>query len=194
MDRAIMTVWYKIILATIPAMAIGLPFEDFIEETFFNPWVVAAMLILYGVVFILVERWNHHRIPTTTTLTDLSYKTALLIGFFQVLAMVPGTSRSGATIVGAMIIGTSRAVAAEFTFFLAIPVMFGASLIKLLGFGFAFTNLELMILLVGMLVAFVTSIVAIKFLLHYIKKHDFTVFGWYRIVLGILVLGYFMIR
>lgn len=193
-DRSVITVWFKIIVASIPAIMIGLPFDDFIETTFFNPWVVAAMLILYGVVFIVVERRNGHRQPTTTSLADLSYKTAFIIGWFQVLAMIPGTSRSGATIIGGMLIGTSRTVAADFTFFMAIPVMFGASLLKLIGFGFAFTTMELTLLVVGMVVAFVTSILAIKFLLGYIKKHDFTVFGWYRIVLGVIVLGYFILQ
>lgn len=192
-DMTIMTIWFKIILATLPAAVIGLLFDDFIEEKFFNPWVVASMLILYGIFFILIEKRNKHKVPTTNVLNDLSYKTALMIGCFQVLAMIPGTSRSGATILGAMLIGTSRTVAAEFTFFLAIPVMFGASAIKLLGFGFVFTGLELSILIVGMVVAFVTSIIAIKFLIGYIKKHDFAAFGWYRIILGTLVLGYFLI-
>ncbi len=192
-DWSIMTVWFKIVVATIPAAIIGLAFEDLIEDLFFNPWVVAAMLILYGIFFILIENRNAKVKPTTTILGQLSYKTALLIGFFQVLAMIPGTSRSGATIIGAMLIGTSRTVAAEFTFFLAIPVMFGASAIKLLGFGLVFTSLELTILIIGMLVAFITSILAIKFLMGYIKKHDFKVFGWYRIILGTLVLAYFLI-
>jgi len=193
-DMDIMTVWFKILLASIPAVLIGLPFEDFINETFFNPWVVASMLILYGLIFILVEKWNTGKEPTTTSLASLTYKTAFIIGWFQVLAMIPGTSRSGATIIGAILIGTSRTVAADFTFFLAIPVMFGASFLKLIGFGFVFTSLELAILLIGMVVAFFTSIIAIKFLLSYIKKHDFTAFGWYRIALGVIVLAYFMIR
>lgn len=190
-DMSIMTIWFKILVATLPAAVIGIMYEDVIEEMFFNPWVVAAMLILYGIFFILVETRNKNHQPTTNILSELTYKTALMIGFFQVLAMVPGTSRSGATIIGAMLIGTNRTVAAEFTFFLAIPVMFGASAIKLLGFGFVFTGLELAILIIGMVVAFITSIIAIKFLMGYIKKHDFKAFGWYRIVLGSLVLVYF---
>lgn len=190
-ELPIITVWFKIIVATIPAAVIGLLFEESIDALFFNPWTVATTLILYGIFFILIEKRNANRQPTTTLLDHLTYKTALIIGCFQVLAMIPGTSRSGATIIGAMLIGTSRSVAAEFTFFLAIPVMFGASLIKLLGFGFVFTSLELTILVVGMVVAFVTSILAIKFLVGYIKHHDFKVFGWYRIVLGVLVLAYF---
>lgn len=190
-DMSIMTIWFKIVVATLPAAVIGLMFEDTIDALFFNPWTVATTLILYGVFFILIEKRNAHHQAKTTNLSDLTYKTAFLIGCFQVLAMIPGTSRSGATIIGAMLIGTSRIVAAEFTFFLAIPVMFGASLVKLLGFGFSFTSLELAILIVGMVVAFVTSIVAIKFLMGYIKQHDFKVFGWYRIVLGLLVLAYF---
>lgn len=193
MDRSIMTIWFKIIVATIPAAIVGLLFEDAIDALFFNPWTVATTLILYGIFFILIEKRNVNHQPSTRSLTDLTYRTALIIGCFQVLAMIPGTSRSGATIIGAMLIGTSRTVAAEFTFFLAIPVMFGASLVKLLGFGFVFTGLEMTILVVGMAVAFVTSILAIKFLVGYIKQHDFKVFGWYRIVLGLLVLAYFSI-
>lgn len=192
-DMSIITVWFKIIVATIPAAVIGLMFEDQIDALFFNPWTVATTLILYGILFIIVEKHNAGKIPTTNDLTQLTYLTAFLIGCFQVLAMIPGTSRSGATIIGAILIGTSRTVAAEFTFFLAIPVMFGASLVKLLGFGFVFTGLEITILSVGMIVAFVTSIITIKFLMGYIKKHDFKAFGWYRIVLGALVFLYFAV-
>ena len=154
--------------------------------------VVAIALIFYGILFIVIENYNKRRKPTCTSLDKLSFKTAFIIGLFQVLSVIPGTSRSGSTIIGGILAGTSRTVAAEFTFFLGIPVMFGASLLKLLKFGFSFTGTELMILIVGMVVAFVVSVIAIKFLMGYIKKHDFKVFGWYRIVLGILVLGYFM--
>lgn len=184
--------WFKIFVACIPTIVIALPFNDIIEEKFNNYAVVAVTLILYGVLFIVIENYNKKRKARYCSLEDLSFKTAFLIGIFQVLSVIPGTSRSGSTIIGGILVGTSRTVAAEFTFFLAIPVMFGASLLKLVKFGFAFTQAEILILIVGMLTAFIVSILAIKFLMGYIKKHDFKVFGWYRIVLGILVLGYFM--
>lgn len=184
--------WFKVIVACLPAAVIGILFEDTIDMFLDNSWVVAIMLILYGIFFILIE--NRNKKPAVTELKNLTYKTAIGIGLFQVLALIPGTSRSGATILGAMLIGTSREIAAEFTFFLAIPVMFGASILKLLKFGFAFSGTELTILLVGMITAFVISIIAIKFLMSYIKKNDFKVFGYYRIVLGILVLLYFTIN
>lgn len=184
--------WFKVIVACLPAAVIGILFEDTIDMFLDNSWVVAIMLILYGIFFILIE--NRNKKPAVTELKNLTYKTAIGIGLFQVLALIPGTSRSGATILGAMLIGTSREIAAEFTFFLAIPVMFGASFLKLLKFGFAFSGTELTILLVGMVTAFVVSIIAIKFLMSYIKKNDFKVFGYYRIVLGILVLLYFTIN
>ncbi len=183
--------WGKIILACIPAILIS-PFNDFIEEKFNNYVVVALMLILYGILFIIIENYNKKRKPVCTSLKDMKVTTALAIGLFQVLAVVPGTSRSGSTIIGGILIGVSRTVVAEFTFFLGIPVMFGASLLKVVNFGFAFTGVEIATLLLGMAVAFVVSILAIKFLIGYIKKHDFKVFGWYRIVLGVLVLGYFI--
>lgn len=186
------TLWFKVIVAALPAAVIGLPFDDLIDRLFYNYQTVAIMLIVYGVLFILVEYWNKGKEPSTTDLNALSYKTALFIGIFQILALIPGTSRSGATIIGAMLIGCSRYVAAEFTFFLAIPVMFGASFLKLLKFGFAFTSAELLILILGMVTAFVVSVLAIKFLMGYIKKNDFKVFGYYRIVLGLLVIGYFV--
>ena len=148
------------------------------------------MLILYGIIFIVIEKWNKGRTAKVNSLKDITYTTALIIGLFQVLAIVPGTSRSGATIIGALLIGVSRTVAAEFTFYLAIPVMFGASALKLLKFGFVFSTSELLILVVGMITAFAVSMFVIKFLMGYIKKHDFTVFGYYRIVLGIILLGY----
>lgn len=185
--------WFKIVFACIPAMIVGIPFDDWMEEHFHNATVVALALIIYGVFFIVIENYNKKRTPRINTLKDLSFKDAFLVGVFQVLSLVPGTSRSGSTIIGGILIGTSREIAAEFTFFLAIPVMFGASLIKLLKFGLAFTGTELAVLIVGMVVAFVVSVFAIKFLMGYIKKHDFKVFGWYRIILGIIVLIYFML-
>ena len=186
------SLWFKVIVAVLPAALIGIPFDDQIDALFYNYQTVAATLIIYGVLFIIIENRNRHRTPVITTFQELSYSTALLIGAFQVLSLIPGTSRSGATILGAMLLGTSRYIAAEFSFFLAIPVMFGASLLKLVKFGFNFTGTEIAILLVGMLTAFVVSILAIKFLMSYIKKNDFKAFGWYRIGLGVLVLGYFV--
>ena len=191
-DKEKWILWFKILVACLPTIIIALPFNDIIEKKFYNYVVVAITLIVYGVLFIVIENYNKRRRPTCTRLDDLSFKTALIIGCFQVLSVIPGTSRSGSTIIGGIIAGTSRTVAAEFTFFLAIPVMFGASLLKLVKFGFAFTSTELIILIVGVVVSFVVSILAIKFLMGYIKKHDFKVFGWYRIILGILVLGYFI--
>ena len=189
-DKEKWILWFKILVACLPTIIIALPFNDIIEKKFYNYVVVAIALIVYGVLFIVIE--NKRRRPTCTRLDDLSFKTALIIGCFQVLSVIPGTSRSGSTIIGGILAGTSRTLAAEFTFFLAIPVMFGASLLKLVKFGFAFTSTELIILIVGVVVSFVVSILAIKFLMGYIKKHDFKVFGWYRIILGILVLGYFI--
>ncbi len=191
-DKEKWILWFKIVVACIPTIIVGLPFNDIIEEKFNNYIVVAIMLIVYGILFIVIENYNRRRRPSCTNLQDLSFKTAFIIGLFQVLSVIPGTSRSGSTIIGGILAGTSRTVAAEFTFFLGIPVMFGASFLKILKFGFSFTGAELIILAVGMVVAFVVSIIAIKFLMGYIKKHDFKAFGWYRIVLGILVLGYFI--
>ncbi len=188
--------WLKVIVACIPAAVLGLLFDDWMEAHFHNYIVVSLMLIIYGVLFIIVENWNKGTTPRVTKLSELSYQTALAIGAFQVLSLVPGTSRSGATIIGALLIGVSRYAAAEFTFFLAIPVMFGASGVKILKFlkaGGGFTGMEAAMLLVGCLVAFLVSVFAIKFLMGYIKKNDFKVFGYYRIVLGILVLVYFAI-
>lgn len=189
--KDIFTLWFKIIFACLPAAVIGILFDDKIDELFYNATTVAFTLVLYGLIFILVENLHKGKSPSINTLAELTYKTAFIIGLFQLLSLIPGTSRSGATIIGAMIIGTSRTVAAEFTFFLAIPVMFGASFLKLLKFGFAFSQVEVMILSIGMLVAFGVSILAIKFLVGYIKKHDFKVFGYYRIVLGCIVFMYF---
>lgn len=183
--------WIKVVIGSIPAAVIGIPFNDFIEEKFNNAYVVAAMLILYGVFFILIENYQKDREPKVTKLSQLTIPMVLIIGVFQMLAMIPGTSRSGATIVGALLIGVSRGIAAEFTFFLAIPAMFGASAVKLLHFGLHFTAMQVVILLVGTVVSFVVSIIAIKFLLKYIRNHDFKVFGYYRIVLGVIVFLYF---
>ncbi len=189
----IFTLWFKIVVACIPAAVIGLAFDDAFDALFYNPWCVAAALIVFGVAFIIIENRNKNMRPHITSLEQITYRTALMIGVFQLIAAIfPGTSRSGATIVGALLIGVSRTVAAEFTFFLAIPVMLGASLLKIVKFGFTFTGMELTILFVGMIVAFLVSILVIRFLMGYIKKHDFKVFGWYRIVLGIIVLIYFV--
>lgn len=189
----IWNLWGKIIIACIPAGVLGILFDDFLDTYLYNYIVVALMLIIYGVLFIVVENRNKKVRPHYTKLSELPIQIALGIGFFQVLALIPGTSRSGATILGGLLLGTSRYVATEFTFYLAIPVMFGASALKLLKFGFAYSAMEVAVLLVGCIVAFVVSIIAIKFLLSYIKKNDFKVFGYYRIVLGILVLAYFFI-
>lgn len=191
--RATVSLWLKVIVACIPAAVIGLLFNDYMEEHFFNPHVVAAALIFYGILFIVIENRNKNRRPRVRSLEELDYGTAIMIGFFQVLSLVPGTSRSGSTILGAIMIGTSRYVATEFTFFLAIPVMFGASLLKMVKFGINYTASEVMTLAIGLVVAFVVSIIAIKFLVGYIKSNDFKAFGWYRIILGLLVLGYFYI-
>lgn len=191
----IISLWGKILVACIPAAIVGLLLDNILEKYLYNYVVVAAALIVFGVAFIVVETWNKNRTPKVDSLNDLTYKLAIIIGLFQLLAAVfPGVSRSGATIVGALLIGVSRTVAAEFTFFLAIPVMAGASLLKLLKFGFNFTAQEFIILAVGFIVAFAVSIVVIKFLLKFIKKHDFKVFGWYRIVLGTAVLIYFAVN
>ena len=192
LDKIIM--WLKILVSCLPAAVIGLAFNDWIEEHLMNYVVVAAMLILYGVLFIVIENYNKKRTPTTTRMKELSWRTALYIGIFQLLSIIPGTSRSGATIIGGILLGCSRELASEYTFFLAVPVMFGASLLKLIKHGFAFTGMEVLIMLVGMAVAFAVSIFAIKFLMQYIKKHDFKVFGWYRIVLGVIVLLYFVVK
>ena len=187
-DKNKFIMWLKIAVSCVPAAVVGLLLDDWIEEHLFNSYVVAAMLILYGIAFLFVERYNKKRKPRMRKIADITWLDALLIGIFQVLAMVPGTSRSGATILGGILIGASRGLAAEYTFFLAVPTMFGASLLKIIKYGAAFTGLQVMVLLVGMIVAFLVSVLAIRFLMNYIKKHDFSVFGWYRIVLGIIVL------
>lgn len=186
-----MTLWAKVVIATLPAVVIGLPFDDFLEEHLMNPTTVAITLIIYGIAFILIETRNKDKhTKEITNLGELSYKTAFFIGLFQVLAMIPGTSRSGSTILGAMLIGTSRSVASEFSFFLAIPVMFGASLLKLVKYfmdGFTFTGVEVFSLLLGMVVSFIVSIFSIRFLMNFIKNHDFKSFGIYRIIVGIII-------
>ena len=188
-NQPIFDLWLKILVACVPAAIVGLLFDDVLEALFYNYVVVAIALIVFGVAFIVVERIQKHKKPLIASLEALDYKTVLIIGLFQLIAAIfPGTSRSGATIVGALMLGVSRSVAAEFTFFLAIPVMFGASLLKLVKFGFVFTASEVMILLTGMIVAFITSIIVIRFLMGYIRKHDFTIFGYYRIILGLIVL------
>jgi len=188
----IISMWFKVIVACLPAAVVGILFDDKIDELFYNYQTVSIALIVFGILFIVIENRNKHRKPKIKSIRAISYQTAFLIGLFQLIAAVfPGTSRSGATIVGALLIGVSRTVAAEFTFFLAVPVMFGASLLKILKFGLSFTLSEAVILLVGMVVAFLVSILVIQFLLGYIKKNDFKVFGWYRIILGIAVLLYF---
>lgn len=184
------SLWAKVIVACLPAAVIGLAFNKYMEEHFMTAPVVATTLIIYGILFIVVENYNKHRRPRVTDIDALDYRTALIIGIFQVLSLVPGTSRSGATILGGILFGASRTVAAEFTFFLAIPVMFGASALKMVKFGLHYTGAEIIIMLVGMVTAFIVSVLSIKFLMRYIKTNDFKAFGWYRIVLGILVLVY----
>ena len=187
------SLWLKVIIACLPAAVIGLIFDDKINELFFNAWTIAITLIVYGVLFIIVEIFNRKRKPKIIELSQLPYTMAFLIGVFQLLALIPGTSRSGVTIITALLLGASRFVAAEFTFFLAIPVMLGASALKLVKFGFSYTGLEIAILIAGVLTAFLVSVLAIKFLMKYIKKHDFKIFGVYRILLGIAVIIYFSI-
>ncbi len=188
----IMTLWFKILISCVPAAVIGILFDEVFEALFYNPKSIAVALIVFGIAFLIIETWNKGRRPKISALSEITYQTALMIGVFQVIAAVfPGTSRSGATIVGALLIGVSRTVAAEYTFFLAIPVMFGASLLKVVKFGFDFTAPEAAILVIGTIVSFVVSLFVLKFLMGYIKKHDFKVFGWYRIVLGIVVLLFF---
>jgi len=188
-----MRIWYKVIVGVIPAAVLGLLFDDWLNMHFYNYQTVAVMLIIYGILFIIIENRNKDKATKVTSFHELSYSKAFYIGIFQVLSLIPGTSRSGATILGAIILGTSRHMAAEYSFFLSIPVMFGASALKLVKFGFNFTGMEIAILLTGMIVAFVVSLVAIRFLLVYIRHNNFKAFGWYRILLGILVIGYFVL-
>lgn len=191
--KDVMDMWFKVIAAMLPAAIVGIPFDNYFEKHFHNWQVVSAALIAYGVLFIVIEKINKSRKPKVNSIPELSYKTALLIGCFQALSLIPGTSRSGSTILGAMILGVSRVAGAEFSFFLAVPVMFGASLIKLLKFGFSFTGMELAVLAVGTLTSFIVSVIAIKFLISYVRRHDFSLFGYYRIALGALVIAYFLI-
>jgi undecaprenyl-diphosphatase len=188
-----MSIWYKVIVGVLPAAVLGFIFDDWLNDHLYNYMTVAIMLIVYGILFIVIERRNKNHRPRINGFNDLTYRTAFLIGMFQVLSLIPGTSRSGATILGGILLGSSRFIAAEYSFFLSIPIMFGASLLKLVKFGFAFTGMELAILATGMIVAFVVSVIAIKFLMGYIKNNDFQAFGWYRIVLGVLVIGYFLL-
>ena len=194
LDRDKTTMWGKILVSCIPAIIIGLPLDDFLEEHFYNYPTVAAMLIIYGILFIVVENRNAGKLAKVRSIGEITWKMALIIGGFQVLALIPGTSRSGATILGGLLIGMSRKVASEYTFFRAVPVMFGASLLKLVKFGFHFSGTEAAFLAVGMLTAFIVSIVVIRFLMQYIRKHDFKVFGYYRIILGVIVLGVFFAK
>lgn len=190
----VMSLWGKILVACIPAAVIGILFDDILEKYLYKAWVVAIMLVVVGVAFLLIENQNKSKHARVRSLHEISYKDAIIIGVFQLVAAVlPGTSRSGATILGGLMIGVSRSVAAEFTFFLAIPVMFGASLLKIVKYGLAFSGMELLLLFIGMFVAFLVSLIVIRFLMSYIKKHDFKVFGYYRIVLGIVVLVCFLL-
>lgn len=186
--------WFRVIVGCIPAGVIGVLFNDWFDAHFYNGFVVAGTLIIYGILFILVELWNKNRKPAINDVGELSYTGAFTIGLIQVLSLIPGTSRSGVTIIGSMILGVSRTAAAEFSFFMSIPIMFGASLLKLIKFGFNYTFTEAAVLIIGMIVAFVVSMVSIKFLMDYIKRHDFKVFGIYRIILGIIVLLYFLVK
>jgi undecaprenyl-diphosphatase len=189
--------WFKVVVACIPAMVIGLPLDDFLEAHFHKFVPVAIMLIVYGIAFIVIERWQKDKKPRLSDLNGMTYRAALVIGFFQVLSLIPGTSRSGATILGAIIIGCSRFVATEFSFFLGIPVMFGASGLKILKFllkGNMFTGMQFLVLLVGCATAFIVSVLAIKFLMNYLKRNDFQVFGWYRIVLGVILIAYALFK
>lgn len=190
MDIDKIQLWLKIVVATLPAAVIGLMFDEVIEDMFFNPTTVAITLIGYGILFLIVERQNRHRRSRVNDLNQITFKFALAIGLFQLLALIPGTSRSGATIIGGLLLGASRFIAAEFTFFLAIPVMLGASLLRIYNNGLGFTAAEWIYLGTGTVVAFVVSILAIKFLLNFIKRNDFTAFGWYRIAIGLIIIGY----
>lgn len=191
MKKDTWSMWFKTVVACIPGAIVTILFDNYIEAHLHTAVVIAIALIFYGIAFIVIENWNKTRTPKVETLNDITYKTAFLIGMFQVLSIIPGTSRSGATSIGALLIGVSRVAAAEFTFFLAVPVMFGLSALKMIKFGLSFTSAEFAILIIGCVVAYLVSIVVIKFLMSYIKKHDFKIFGWYRIVLGVIVLAYF---
>ncbi len=191
--RQIFSLWGKIIVAVIPAAIAGLLLDDWIDEKFYSYLTVAAMLVIYGIIFIIIERLRKDKRAAKETVYDIDYTTAAAIGIFQMLALIPGTSRSGTTILGGMIAGVSRTAAAEFSFFLALPVMLGASFLKVVKFGFVFSALEVAILIVGCAVAFIVSVVAIRFLISFVKRHSFEAFGWYRIVLGGVVLAYYLL-
>ncbi len=191
--KDIFSMWFKVVVACIPGAIVTIFFDDIVESYLHTPIVIAATLIIYGIAFILIEIWNKKRRPVIKSIDDINYTTAFFIGLFQVLSIIPGTSRSGSTIIGSLLLGVSRVAAAEFTFFLAVPVMIGMSGLKLLKFGFSFSFQEICVLLIGMITAFIVSIIVIKFLMSYIKKHDFRIFGWYRIVIGIAVLVLYLI-
>ena len=193
-SRSTIRLWGKVLVATLPAAVVGFALDDFIDAHMHKSVIIALALIIFGIWFILIEDWNKKRRPAIRKLSQITYRDALLIGAFQMLALVPGVSRSGATIIGMLVMGVSRGLAARFSFFMSIPVMFGASFLKLVKFGFHFTGFQVVELFIGMVVAFVVSVLVIKFLMEYIKKHDFKVFGWYRIALGILVLLVFGLR
>ncbi len=186
-----MSIWFKVLVGVIPAGVLGVLFDDWFDEHFYNFVTVAIMLIFYGVLFIIIENRNKDKKPAIKDFSKLTYKTAFFIGMIQVLSLIPGTSRSGSTILGGILLGASRSVAAEYSFFMSIPIMFGASALKLLKFGFTFTGEEVVILLTGSVVSFIVSIISIKFLMRYIRNNDFKVFGWYRIILGVILLGYY---
>lgn len=192
--KDVFSIWFKVVVACIPGAVVTLLFDDYIEAHLETPFIIAVALIVYGIAFIVIEAMNKNREPKIKTIDDISYSTALYIGLFQVLSIIPGTSRSGATIIGALLIGVSRVAAAEFTFFLAVPVMVGMSLIKIIGFGFDYTNAELITLTVGTVVAFAVSLLVVKFLMNFIKKHNFSLFGYYRIVLAVIVIIYFTVQ
>lgn len=193
--KPIFTMWFKVVVSCLPAAVVGLLFDEQLEALFYNWQTVSIMLIVVGIAFLIIENVNQKKAPKIRSISEITYPVAFYIGLFQLIAAVfPGTSRSGATILGALLLGVSRTVAAEYTFFLAVPVMFGASALKLVKYGFHYSGLEIGILLTGMVVAFAVSVGIIRFLMGYIKKHDFKVFGWYRIVLGAVVIAYFAIR
>ena len=193
-DKDIINIWIKVIVTCIPGVIITLLFDNYVDKYLHTPFIISLMLIVYGIAFIVIEKLNKNRKFRVNSLSNITYKDALIIGLFQVLSIIPGTSRSGATILGALLIGINREVASEFTFFLSIPVMFGMSALRVIEFGFNYSNGEVLILLIGMLVAFIVSIITIKFLMNYIKKHDFKIFGMYRIILGGFLLLYFLIK
>lgn len=193
LKRKTLSLWGRILVSCVPAAVIGLLFDEKIDALFYNYPTVAVTLIVYGVLFIIIERRNRGRKPFIKDPARISYRDALLIGVFQLLALIPGTSRSGATIIGAILLGVSRPAAAEYSFFLAVPVMVGASFLKLMKFGFSYTHTEVIVLLAGVVTAFLISLLAIRFLVGYVRRHTYTAFGWYRIALGVIVAGYFLL-